>query len=188
MTAVATLPARLTYDEYRTLPDDGRRYELIEGELVGFGAPSVSHQLLSGDLYALFRNAVTLKNLGWVLAAPFEVKFPGDNAAQPDLMVVLRDRAHILTETGIDGPPNLLLEILSPSTRAYDLTTKAALYARNDVSEYWVVDTVTEAITVHELRNGRYVPVSSDGVVRSQVVPDFVVDVRALFAAARISL
>jgi len=188
MTAAATLPARLTYDDYRTLPDDGRRYELIEGELFVFAGPSLSHQLLSGELYAFFRDAVTLKKLGWVLTAPIEVKFTGDNAAQPDLVVVLRDRAHVLRETGIDGAPSLVLEILSPSTRAYDLTTKAELYACHGVPEYWVVDIDAESVTIHELRDGRYVPLPGDGIARSQVVPNLAVNVRALFAAASVSL
>src|SRR5687767_13444527 len=105
MTAATTLPALLTYDEFRTLPDDGNRYELIEGELFVFATPTIMHQLLSGGLFVLFENVVRHKGLGWVLAAPVEVKFPGENAVQPDLIVVLRDRSHILTEARIEGTP-----------------------------------------------------------------------------------
>jgi Uma2 family endonuclease len=186
MTAVTTLPLRLTYDELQTLPDDGRRYELIDGELYVFAAPSLEHQLLSARLLVHFDSAITLKGLGWVMTAPIEVKFPGDNAVQPDLVVVLRDRAQILAQTRIEGAPNLLLEILSPSNRAYDLTTKAALYARHGVPEFWIVDVEAETITVHELRGGRYVPLPGGEVARSRLVPELAVDVRALFAAARV--
>jgi Uma2 family endonuclease len=187
MTAATTLPVRITYEDFQTFPDDGRRYELIDGEVYVFASPTLLHQLLLSELLVLFRSAVTLKNLGWILPAPFEVKFLGDNAVQPDLVVVLRDRAEILTQSGIRGTPSLLLEILSPSTRTYDLTTKAKLYAEQGVPEYWIVDTFAETITVHELRDGRYVALPNDGTVRSRVVPDLVVDVRALFAAARLS-
>jgi Uma2 family endonuclease len=187
MTATATLPIRITYEEFRTFPDDGRRYELIDGEVYVFATPSLQHQSVSGRLYVWFDQAITPKGLGWIFTAPTEVKFPGENAVQPDLIVVLRDRAAILTKAGIRGSPSALLEILSPSTHSYDLTTKAELYARHGVPEYWIVDTFAETITVHELRDGRYVPLPNDGIARSRVVPDLVVDVRALFAAARIS-
>jgi Uma2 family endonuclease len=185
MSASAPLPIRITYEEFKTFPDDGRRYELIDGEVFMFASPTLLHQLLLLELATLFRSAVTLKNLGLVMMAPFEVKFLGDNAVQPDLVVVLRDRTGVLTQSGVRGTPSLLLEILSPSTRTYDLTTKAMLYAEQGVPEYWIVDTFAEAITVHELRDGRYVPHPNDGVARSLVIPDFAVDVRALFATAR---
>jgi Uma2 family endonuclease len=185
MTA-ATLPARITYEEFKTFPDDGRRCELIDGEVFMFASPSLLHQMLALELAVLLRDAVTLRDLGWVLVAPFEVKFFGDNAVQPDLVVVLRDRAGVLTSSGVRGTPSLLLEILSPSNRSYDLTTKAELYARNGVPEYWVVDTEAETIAVHELRDGRYVALPDNGIARSRVIPDLAVDVRALFAAARV--
>jgi Uma2 family endonuclease len=185
MTAAATLPVRITYEDFKTFPDDGRRYELIDGEVFMFASPSLLHQLLLGELLVLFRDAVTLKDLGWVVAAPFEVKFFGPNAVQPDLVVVLRDRADVLTPSGVRGAPSVLLEILSPSNRSYDLTTKAELYARNGVLEYWIVDAEAETITVHELRDGRYVALPNDGIARSRVVPDLAVDIRALFTAAK---
>jgi Uma2 family endonuclease len=134
----------------------------------------------------LFDSAVTLKDLGWVVTAPMEVKFPGDNAVEPDLVVVLRDRAHIIGERRIEGVPNALLEILSPSTRNYDRNAKATLYARNGVSEYWIVDLDAETITVFALRDGVYYPLPNDGIARSRVVPDLAVDVAALFKAAKI--
>jgi Uma2 family endonuclease len=188
MTAVATLPIRITYDEFKTFPDDGRRYELIDGEVFVFGSPTYLHQMLLLELATLFRAAVTLKNLGWVLMAPFEVKFLGDNAVQPDIIVVLRDRAGILFQSGIRGTPSVLLEILSPSNRTYDLTTKAKLYAEQGVPEYWIVDPFAETIAVHELRDGQYAALPNDGMARSLVIPELVVDVRAVFAAARIPL
>jgi Uma2 family endonuclease len=188
MTATATLPARITYEDFRTFPDDGRRYELIDGEVIVFATPTLLHQAVSGRLYVRFDQAITPDALGWIYAAPTEVKFPGENAVQPDLIVVLRDRARVLTESGIRGIPSLLLEILSPSTRAYDLTRKAELYARHGVPEYWVVDLDAETITVNELRDGQYVALPNDGFARSLVIPDLVVDVRVLFAAARTSL
>ena len=189
MPATATLPIRITYEDFQTFPDDGRRYELIDGEVFVFASPTLLHQMLLLELATLFRNAVTLKNLGLVMVAPFEVKFLGENAVQPDIVVVLRDRAGVLTQSGVRGTPSVLLEILSPSTRTYDLTTKARLYAEQSVPEYWIVDALAETITVHELRDGRYVALANDdGMVRSLVIPDLVVDVRALFAAVRTSL
>jgi Uma2 family endonuclease len=188
MTAASVLPARLTYEEFQALPDDGRRHELIEGVHHVFATPSIEHQLVSLEASAVFREAVTRRGLGWVMPAPVEVKFPGANAVQPDLVVVLRDRAHIVERNRITGTPNLLLEILSPSNRTYDLTTKAELYARNGVPEYWIVDTFAETITVHELRNGKCVALPNDDMARSLVIPDFAVDVRARFAAARFSV
>jgi Uma2 family endonuclease len=184
----ATLPIRITYEEFRAFPDDGRRHELIDGEVFSWRPPWLAHQLVSGECLSLLYYAVTKRDLGWVLPAPLEVKFAGDSSVQPDLVVVLRDRSHVLTEPRIEGAPSLLVEITSPETYAHDLGRKFALYARNGVPEYWIVDPDAETIAIHELRDGQYTALPNDGIARSLVIPNLVVDVRALFAAARFSV
>jgi Uma2 family endonuclease len=179
-----TLPAKITYEEFLTLPNDGRRYELIDGDLFMFASPSLVHQYLFLELLALFRETVMLTGLGSVWAT-MDVKFPGDNVVQPDIAVILNDRQSILTGRQIIGAPNIAIEILSLSTRAHDRTTKARLYAENGVPEYWLVDPFTETITVHQLVDGRYVPTASQDIVRSLILPEVRVDARALFAVAR---
>lgn len=179
-----TLPLRLTYEEFLTLPEDGRRYELIDGELLMFASPSIYHQFLADELWLLFRNAIQPTRIGRVFTA-IDVKLLGDTVVQPDIVVILNDRLNQIVGGRVIGTPSALLEILSPSTRFHDLTTKAKLYAENGVPEYWIVDLFTESITVHELTDGQYSPFSSQDIVRSRVIPDLTVDVRALFAEAR---
>jgi Uma2 family endonuclease len=176
----------LTYDDLVALPDDGKRYELIGGEIYELPAPNLFHQLGSGTLFSLLRDFVLLRQLGLVFAAPLDVRFDPRNTVQPDIVFLSRERRHLMRKGDfkvIDGAPDLLIEILSPSNRGYDFIKKAALYATFGVREYWIVDTEAETIFVQVLRDGVFVPlVSEDGLVRSEVLPGFEVDPKGLFA------
>ena len=147
MVAQATRP-KFTYADYLIAPDDVR-YELLDGELTMAPAPNRLHQSvslnLSIDLGFLARRAA----IGYIFAAPFDVVLSDTNVVQPDIMFVSNARAHIITDDNIRGAPDLVVEILSPSTADRDRIFKRSLYARHGVKEYWMVD--TDLRLIHQL-------------------------------------
>ena len=136
-----------TYDDLLSLPDDGKRYEIIEGDLYEMPSPAAVHALTTWNLMFLLRPVIEALR-GWLLAAPLDVFFAGANPVQPDIVVVLPDGNAQLVTRGVEGPPDLVIEILSPSNRAHDVLTKRALYGRAGVREYWIVDPMSRTIDV----------------------------------------
>ena len=139
MVAQETL-RKFTYADYLIAPDDAR-YELLDGELIMSPSPNRLHQSaslnLSMDLgFIAWRTAI-----GYIFAAPFDVILSDTDVVQPDVMFVSNARAHIITDDNIRGAPDLVVEILSPSTAERDRAFKRDLYARHGVKEYWMVDT-----------------------------------------------
>ena len=144
-TAIKPKP-KLTYEDYASLPDD-ERCELIDGELIPMPSPKKIHQRLILDLSWILRRLEEM-GLGELFIAPFDVILSATNVVQPDLIFVSSARAHIITEDNIRGAPDLVVEILSPSTAGYDRTTKRNLYARHGVREYWLIDPYGKTATV----------------------------------------
>ncbi|MBA3415708.1 MAG: Uma2 family endonuclease [Chloroflexia bacterium] len=116
------------------------RYELIEGEVFVAPSPATVHQRVSRRTEFAFDRTLTDLGLGEVFDAPYDVHLGPDTVVQPDLVVVLNDRASIIGPDHIDGAPSLVVEILSPSSRRTDAVTKRAAYARAGVPEYWLMD------------------------------------------------
>lgn len=137
----------LTYEDYLKI-DDGQRYELIEGELALVPSPNFRHQHLAAAVEALLREHVKKHNLGLVLDAPFDV-VPAENVVlQPDVLYLSRERYHLLTGDCLKGTPDLVVEVLSPSTGRRDRLEKSRLYLRFGVKEYWVVDPAAQTVEV----------------------------------------
>ena len=152
-TAIEPKP-KLTYEDYASLPDD-ERCELIDGELIPMPSPKEIHQKILKLMTRRFF-AVEALGLGIFYFAPFDVILSRFNVVQPDLIFVSSARAHIITEDNIRGAPDLVVEILSPSTAGYDRTTKRNLYARHRVGEYWLIDPYAKAVTVLTLGASGY--------------------------------
>ena len=180
---MSILTGQLSYEDLCRAREDGNRYELIEGELILVAAPSVWHQRLLLRLARLFSQAVMEPGLGEVFLSPLDVRFSDRSVVQPDLIVILADRAHVVDDALLEGAPSLVLEIESPSSRVRDRRTKAALYARNGVPEYWRVDPDDRAITVHaDPAGGAYRTVRRETeIARSVTVPGLVVNLTDLF-------
>ena len=136
---MASTATKLTYEGYLTTPDDAR-YELLDGELVMVPAPLAEHQYVLGNFYFAVRSLVDEGNLGEVYMAPTDVVLSDADVVQPDLLFVSHERASIITRDNIQGAPDLIIEILSPSTAERDRTIKLDLYAHHRVKEYWLVD------------------------------------------------
>jgi len=141
-----------TYDDLRSAPDDGYRRELVEGQLLVSPAPDTLHQRCVVKLIVLLRQ--TLPPHLEVSAAPVDVKFSDATVLEPDVLVVRREDVGGPCFT---RPPDLVVEVSSPSTRLTDQTLKRAAYEAAGVPSYWMVDLAVPAVTVLELDGGRYV-------------------------------
>ncbi len=159
-----------TVADYEALPE-GSPYQLVEGELIMSPAPAPDHQVVSGNIYLLLRMAVRGK--GVVLYSPLDVYLDLENAYQPDIVVILKGSKARITRKGVYGPPDVVVEILSPSTAYYDLTQKKDVYERSGVREYWIVDPLRRAFEVYLNTEEGFKLISKakgKGVVRSEVL------------------
>lgn len=146
----------LTYEDYCELPNDRNRYEIHDGELSVTPAPNVKHQRSSSRLHFALSQHVLANQIGEVLAAPIDVILAPISVVQPDLVFIANDRRAIITERAIEGPPTLVIEILSPSTSRTDRQTKAQLYAKHGVPHYWLFDPDQQKVEAYELAGGEY--------------------------------
>ena len=149
-TTLVPEPIKLTYQDFCALPDDGRRYEILDGDLYMSPSPEEPHQNVVGNLFAILREHVRRNKLGKVYVAPFDVLLDEHNIVEPDIIFVSNAKRSILTRKNIKGAPDLLVEALSPFSGERDLRDKRSLYARCGVEWYWIVD--PEKKTVLELR------------------------------------
>lgn len=174
---------QFTVKDLPDLPDDGKRYELFDGELIVSPAPIPKHQLISSLCQGFFQGA---QAAGWglVLAAPIEVNFSDLRVVQPDLIFIARERLHIIGAKQIEGAPDLVVEILSPGSRKADLGWKLTLYAQGGVRFYWVLDPVARTVRVYRLESGAYVhePILRPGqTLACPLFPGITTDVARLF-------
>ena len=146
----------LTYKDYEALPADGRRYELHEGELSVTAAPSPKHQQVSGNLFVALRHHAKTHGLGEVLYAPIDCILSDITIVQPDIVYLEAQRLAAISSRGIEGPPTLVVEIVSPSTIQIDRSVKFQLYARYGVPHCWIVDPEVRSIEAYRLTEGVY--------------------------------
>ena len=179
-----------TYGDLIDLEDE-TRYELYDGELVALASPMWQHQLVAGAIYAQIYYYLLGKKCK-VVYAPFDVRLfekEGDDrrdtktVVQPDIMVVCDPKK--LDIHGIKGAPDLVIEVLSPSTMKYDRLLKFNLYQEAGVKEYWIVDPEEKVVSVYTLENGHYYAAavySSQSEVSVGVLDDCKIDLRTVFA------
>jgi len=184
--AEKAIPIRhdLTYDDYLTLPDDGMRYEIIEGDLFMTPARVPKHQKISGRIFRRLEEFIRKNDLGDVFYAPCDVVFSPRDVVQPDILYISRQRSHLITEKNIQGAPDLIVEITSPNTEAVDKGRKKALYQRWGVKEYWIVDMIKEEIEVWNLQAGVYQlhgHYTRNDVVKSSLLKGLKVSVTEIF-------
>lgn len=137
-----------TYDDLLELPDDGRHYQILDGELVVNAAPIPRHQLIAGNLYNEIKNYLRAHRIGIVFYAPLDVVFTQRWVVEPDIVYIRNDRKSIITRTNVSGAPDLAVEVLSDSTRKRDEIVKRKAYERFGVGEYWIVDPVLESVKI----------------------------------------
>ena len=170
-----------TYDDYLATPDDGQRYEIIDGVLYVSAAPLTVHQLLSRRLQ-FFLYQFELEGKGYVYDAPVDVLMPGCTPVQPDLVFLTSDQRVLIQERGIVGVPFLLVEILSPSNRSLDRVKKLNRYAKNGVPFYLIVDPDGSTLEVLALQGQTYTIERSLGEDDSWEFMGQTLNLAALFA------
>ena len=174
---------RLTYQDYLSMDGD-ERYELIDGELIMVGAPNEAHQTASVFLVSRMFMFAEERELGKVLHAPYDVILSDTNVVQPDILFVSNERAHIRTPANVQGAPDLVVEILSPSSARRDWSDKFELYSKHGVKEYWIVDPENRVVWLALLRGGALEIAGTYGIgdtVSSTVLAGFSVKVDDIF-------
>jgi Uma2 family endonuclease len=175
-----------TYEEFANLPDDGNRYEVIAGELYVTPPPETPHQEASARFFMELRGFATNDHaLGLVLYAPVAVLFGDGDYLEPDIIFLSDARKHFRTRRGIEGPPDLVVEVLSRSTARHDRGLKRERYAHFGVPEYWIIDPDRGAVEVYDLqRDAEHATVVTDRLRWTPVEGGPVLDlnVRALLS------
>ncbi|MDQ7051966.1 MAG: Uma2 family endonuclease [candidate division KSB1 bacterium] len=140
MAASYKTPSRaFTYADYLLLPDNGHRYQILRGELIMSPAPETVHQRISLKLIFAIGRFLEGHPIAQLLHAPVDVVLSEVNVLQPDIVIIRNERQSIIKEANIQGAPDWVIEILSPSTETYDRQTKKEIYAEFGVKEYWIV-------------------------------------------------
>lgn len=177
-----------SYETYAAIPDDGKRYEVIEGVLYVAPAPNLSHQNAVGWFGFYLRLHVQTTGRGIVLMAPFDVQLDldlGRTVVQPDVLVVLNEHRDVLTHSRAIGAPDLVIEVASPSTATHDRSRKLAAYAGAGVREYWLADPYSQTVELLWLEGSEYVSAGVFGgsaLLPSRVLPGLPVRVEQFFA------
>ena len=174
----------MNYDQLCLLPEDGNQYELFDGELVMTPSPSSHHQGIVGKLHALLLAHIEKTRAGRVYLAPLDTIFDEYTVLQPDILYVSRNRVPQVVKERIEGAPDLVVEVLSPSTFYKDLRRKMAVYAQFGVREYWIVDRDKQAIEVYgRQRKGLELRAqfSAKDTLESPLLPGFRLPVRRIF-------
>ena len=180
---------KFTYEDYKSLPYvEGVRYELLDGELIKLTpAPNEFHQRISIELSSLLHRFVRERQLGWVYEAPFDVvlgESGEEEVAEPDILFVSKERRRIIREDAVHGAPDLVVEILSPSTADKDRTYKRRLYAKYGIKEFWIIDPSEETVEVFTLgRRGydRAKLYKKEEALTSPLLPGLQISLREIF-------
>jgi len=171
---------KLTYEDYLLLPE-GTRYEIIEGELFMTPSPRTVHQRLIVKLFRIIDNFVRGKNLGEVFVAPYDVVLSKHDIVQPDILFVSKENSHLITELNLQGAPDLVVEILSPSIEDRDSILKKKLYAAFGVKEYWIADPAKKSVKLFNLGKKGYMDVETGNILKSLLLKGLEIDISGLF-------
>lgn len=142
---------KYTYEDLLTTPNDGHQYEVFEGELIMTPAPNRAHQKAHATLFRILSRYISEHSLGEIYSAPFDVYLDEETVFEPDILFVSRERLHIIDEQKVNGAPDLVIEILSPTTEQRDRGFKFKRYAKEGVKEYWIADPMNKTLEVYQL-------------------------------------
>ena len=176
---------KFTYDEYRVLPENGKHYQLVDGDLIMSPAPTFRHQLIIAELANCLFNFVKENRRGKVLFAPLDVILAEDNVFQPDIVYISNERRSVIFREGLRGVPDLCVEVLSPSNRELDLNAKRLLYAKHGLPELWLVDPDADTLQLFRLQENHQAPLKVFGAndtLTTPLLPGFSVGLSEVFA------
>ena len=173
---------QLTYEDFAALPDDGKHYELLAGVLYVNPSPGLPHQHTAKRAFLQICEYFEGNRLGEVFFAPFDVILSEHDVAEPDILVVSSPSQ--FSRRGVEGPPALVVEIISPSGRKYDRVTKSARYLALGVEHYWIIDPDARHVVCQRAEHGQWVVVA-EGRDSDQVCdpswPSLVINLQALW-------
>jgi Uma2 family endonuclease len=164
-------------------PNSPERYEVIEGELYLPPTPTMGHQDVVLNLATLLKQYVDERDAGKVAIAPLDVIISEDESLQPDILFIAKDRLDIVKDY-VEGPPDLVVEVASPSTSSRDRVVKSRVYARFGVPNFWIVDPSDKTLLAFELSEGNYVLVGAatgDEEFTSEVFPDLKIEMKKIW-------
>ncbi len=174
---------RMTWSDYAALPADGKQYQVVEGELIVAPAPNVPHQEIAGQLYRQLAGFVENTDAGKILIAPVDVVLDENNIFQPDLVFIQKSRLGIV-QNQVRGAPDLAIEVLSPSTAAFDRERKAETFARFGVPHFWLVSPMDETVILYRLAEGKYERVGlyqGRDTFEAEPFPDLTIDLSKIW-------
>ena len=184
MASMQDVQPRVGYADLERMPDDGRRYEIHGGELVVVPSPLPRHQLAALAIVRILDDYIARRG-GLVLTAPLDIVLDEFDVVQPDVLFFRAERRHLVQpDTVTRHAPDIVVEVLSPSTTATDRGRKRWLFARYGVPEYWIVDPVARQVEVHALEEGAYRTTqiaSGEETVQSVLLPDLTFDAARVF-------
>lgn len=181
---MATTAKKLTYADYEKMPADGFRHEIIDGEEFMTPPPSTEHQTVVVNTSRILGNHVVARKLGRIFVAPTAVVLSETSTVEPDVLFVSKDRSSIIARMNIQGAPDLVVEVLSPSTAANDRGPKLATYDRAGVREYWIIDPDAKTLEVREFGSPRRTRAyQEDQSSQSEILPGLTIRLQDIFSS-----
>ena len=183
---LATHARPITRHEYAQIPFGAPNYQLIEGDLVMAPSPGSFHQDIVLNLAAIFRDHLRAHPVGKIYVAPLDTYLSDLNVYQPDLLFIRKENLSIIEEHGVEGAPDLAIEILSKTTSKYDLGIKRTVYARTGVEELWIVDPTKRTLALYRLAENADTPAATYRARQkfaSTLLPGLTIELAAVFAS-----
>lgn len=147
---------KFTYSDYRLLPDNGKRYEILEGELLPAASTTTKHQIVLLNLTINLSSYVEKNRLGQILIVPIDLVLSKFDVVQPDIFFISKENNHIIKSKHVEGAPDLIVEIISSGSAQRDRIIKRKIYALHGVKEYWLVHPEKEQVQVLRLEKGDF--------------------------------
>jgi Uma2 family endonuclease len=172
-----------TYSDYLQTPEGGK-FQLIAGEILEMTSPSLYHQEILLNIISEFRHFLNKNKIGKVFVAPLDVYFSDTEVYQPDILLLLNESFSKMKENKIEGAPDLVVEVLSPSTAYYDLKHKKSIYEKQGVREYWIVDPMEKSVEIFENISGKFNSLgefSKSDSIKSKLISGLEVGLESIF-------
>ena len=176
---------KFTYSDYLLLPDNGKKYEVLDGELIMSPSPSPVHQNILLNLATILKLFVEQNDLGKIFIAPCDVVLSEYDVVQPDIIFIAKQNEHIIGESHIHGSPDLIVEIFSPHSVKFDCDIKRKIYSRHCIQEYWMVDPTAQKVQVLRLQQGSLrltMELSSNDTLNSPFFPGLNIKLQDIFS------
>jgi Uma2 family endonuclease len=174
-----------TYEMYAALPDDGKRYEVVQGVLMMSPAPEMAHQGVIAQINRYLSDQIFLPRRGLVFTSPVDVVLAPKTTMQPDVLVILAEHVGRIEQKRVIGAPDLVVEVISTSSATYDRLVKYSAYEQAGVPEYWLVNLSKQTIEVFVLEEGHYRSLGAfygEQIVQSRLLPDAAAPAAQFFA------